>query len=63
MALSMAGEQSAEAFSAQLQPGVVKKFTLVFDLPNDATGLKLKIPAGGFGFGKSASIKLPKEGE
>ena len=51
--------QSAESFSAQLQPGVTKRFTLVFDVPSDAKELKLHIPAGGFGFGKSASIKVP----
>jgi hypothetical protein len=55
--------RDAQLFSAQLQPGVTKKFTLVFDLPSDAKGLKLKIPAGGFGFGQDAVIKVPKEGE
>ncbi len=63
MALSMAGEQSAEPFSAQLQPGLTKRFTLVFDVPSDAKGLKLKIPAGGFGFGKSATLKVPTASE
>ena len=53
---------NARRFSAQLQPRV-KKFTLVFDLPGDAIGLKLNIPAGGFGFGQDAVNKVPKEGE
>ncbi len=62
MALAATGDQSAEPFSAQVQPGVNKKFTLVFDAPADAKGLKLHIPAG-FGFGRSADIKVPTAGE
>ena len=50
-------------WSAQLQPGVTKKFTLVFDAPNGAKGLKLQIPAGGFGFGQSATLRVPKASE
>ena len=63
LALAMAGDKNAQAFSAQVQPGVIKKVTLVYDAPADASGLHLKIPAGGFGFGKSASIKVPTAGE
>lgn len=62
MALSMDGEKSAEPFSAQVQPGVTKKLTLVYDAPKGASGLKLHIPAG-FGFGKSADIRVPTAGE
>lgn len=52
----------ASRFSSQLQPGVTKDFNLVHDAPEDAKGLKLHIPAG-FGFGKSADIKVPSAGE
>lgn len=62
MALPLEGEESAEPFSAQVQPGVIKKLTLVYDAPADASGLKLHIPAG-FGFGKSADIRVPSAGE
>ena len=63
MALALSGDQSAESFSAQVQPGVTKQFTLVYDAPADASGLKLKIPAGGFGFGQDAVIKVPTASE
>ena len=57
------GDQGAQFITTKLQPGVVKKFTLVFDAPDDASGLALKIPAGGFGFGQDAIIKVPNVSE
>ncbi|HEX8550172.1 MAG TPA: DUF4352 domain-containing protein [Abditibacteriaceae bacterium] len=59
-ALAMSGDDSAKPFTAQLQPGTVKRFTLVYDAPADAKGLKLKIPAGTFSMGGSATIAVPK---
>lgn len=55
-------EEKKSVWSSQLQLGVTKRFTLVFDAPGDAKGLKLHIPAG-FGFGKSATIKVPTAGD
>ena len=62
LALAMSGDKGAQPFSAQVQPGVTKNFKLVYDAPADAKGLKLHIPAG-FGFGRSADIKVPTAGE
>ena len=35
----------------------------MYDAPADAKGLNLNIPAGGFGFGKSATLRVPDAGE
>jgi hypothetical protein len=59
MALVMSGDKTAEPFTAQLQPDVNKQFTLVYDAPADAKGLKLKIPSGTFSLSGDAAIALP----
>jgi hypothetical protein len=51
------GDQTAEVFSAQVQPGVLKQFTLVYDAPADARDLKLKAPLGIFSLNKDLVIK------
>lgn len=56
-------QEDKSVWSSQLQPGVTRDFNLVYDAPSDAKGLKLKIPAGGFGFGKRATIRVPKASE
>ena len=56
-------EEKKSVWSSQLQPGVTRDFNLVYDAPSDATGLKLRIPAGGFGFGRSATLRVPGAGE
>lgn len=61
--VALNASEKKPVWSSQLQPGVTKEFTLVFDVPGDAKGLKLKIPADGFGFGQSATLRVPKEGE
>jgi hypothetical protein len=59
MALVMSGDQTAEVMMAQVQPDTVKQFSLVFDGPDNAKGLKLKIPAGSFSMSPDAVIKVP----
>ncbi len=58
-ALQMAGEERIERFSVQLQPGITKEFVLIYDAPDDASGLRLKIPAKSFSLDTDAIIKLP----
>ncbi|HAT13646.1 MAG TPA: hypothetical protein DCS91_08825 [Microcoleaceae bacterium UBA11344] len=48
-ALTMSGEQKAELWSTQIQPGLDKDITIVFDIPPTAQDLKLKVPSGLFG--------------
>ncbi len=61
--VALNASEKKSVWSSQLQPGVTRDFNLVYDAPADVKGLKLKIPAGGFGFGKSASIKVPDANE
>ena len=60
-ALQMAGEDRIERFSVQLQPGITKEFVLIYDAPDDASDLRLKIPAKSFSLSTDAIIKLPKQ--
>jgi hypothetical protein len=62
-ALMMSGDREAKFVSMPVQPGVLTRFSLVYDAPSDAQGLKLKIPAGMFSFSKSAVIKVPTPDE
>ncbi|MEP6579705.1 DUF4352 domain-containing protein [Microcoleus vaginatus GB2-A3] len=48
-ALTMSGEQKAELWPTQIQPGLDKDITIVFDIPPTAQDLKLKVPSGLFG--------------
>ncbi len=58
-ALALSGDQSAELFMAQVQPGTTKPFSVVYDAPEDAKGLKFKIPGGMFSSSGEAIIKVP----
>lgn len=59
-ALAMNGDQSVEILTAQVQPETLKHFTLVYDVPQNATGFKLKIPSGTFSLDKELIIRAPK---
>ncbi len=48
-ALIMSGDKTAEILATEVQPGLQKNISIVFDLPPGATDLKLKIPSGLFG--------------
>jgi hypothetical protein len=58
-ALALSGDQTAEVFMAQVQPDTAKQFSLVYDGPESAKGLKLKIPSGAFSLSGEAIIKVP----
>ena len=60
LALAGSGEDSAQII-AQVQPGTTKTLTLVYDAPDDASGLCLKIPGGFLSASGDAVLKLPKE--
>ena len=60
LALAGSGEDSAQII-AQVQPGTTKTLTLVYDAPDDASGLRLKIPGGFLSASGDAVLKLPKE--
>ena len=59
LALAGSGEDSAQII-AQVQPGTTKTLTLVYDAPDDASGLRLKIPGALFSASGDAVLKLPK---
>lgn len=48
-ALIMSGDKTAEFLATEVQPGLQKNISIVFDIPPGATDLKLKIPSGLFG--------------
>lgn len=48
-ALMMSGDKSAEFLATQVQPGLEKRITIVFDVPPGSKNLKLKVPSGAFG--------------
>lgn len=48
-ALMMTGDKSAEFLLTQVQPGLEKRISIVFDVPPGSKNLKLKVPSGGFG--------------
>lgn len=48
-ALAMSGDKTAEFLMTEVQPGLEKRISIVFDVPPGAKNLKLKVPSGGFG--------------
>ncbi|MCA1991648.1 MAG: DUF4352 domain-containing protein [Coleofasciculus sp. S288] len=48
-ALMMSGDKSAKFMATEVQPGLQKNISIVFDIPVEAKDLKLKIPNGLFG--------------
>ena len=58
-ALALSGDKSVDIGLTQIQPGTNKKFSLVYDIPDDASGLKLKIPGGFMSTSGDAIIKVP----
>ena len=48
-ALIMSGDKTAEFLATEVQPGLQKNISIVFDIPPGATDLKLKIPTGLYG--------------
>lgn len=48
-ALVMSGDKSAEYILTEVQPGLEKRISIVFDVPPGSKNLKLKVPSGGFG--------------
>ncbi|MBD1834301.1 DUF4352 domain-containing protein [Cyanobacteria bacterium FACHB-472] len=48
-ALTLSGDKTSELISTEIQPGLQKRISIVFDIPPEALDLKLKIPRGGFG--------------
>lgn len=46
MALAMGGDKSAELLLTEVQPGLQKKISVVFDIPPGLKNLKLKVPSG-----------------
>ncbi len=48
-ALAMSGDKTAEFLLTEVQPGLEKRVTIVFDVPPGSKDLKLKVPSGGFG--------------
>lgn len=59
-ALVMSGDDTAELFMGEINPGITKQFTLIFDVPENAKDFKLKIPAATFSSGKEALLPVPK---
>lgn len=47
-ALTMTGDNTVEILLTEIQPGLQKSISIVFDIPPTATDLKLKIPSGVF---------------
>lgn len=60
-ALVMSGDPTVDLGLTAVQPDTPKAFSLVFDVPEEATGLHLKIPAGTLSLGRDAIIAAPKE--
>jgi hypothetical protein len=58
-ALAMSGDPSSEMFMAEVQPGVAKRISLVYDVPESAKGFKLKIPSGMLSTDEAIVIKAP----
>ncbi len=48
-ALMMSGDKSAKFMATEVQPGLQKNISIVFDIPVETKDLKLKIPNGLFG--------------
>ena len=59
-ALVMSGDKSAELFMGEINPGITKAISLVFDVPEDENNFKLKIPPATFSLGKEALLPVPK---
>jgi uncharacterized protein (UPF0333 family) len=59
-ALVMSGDDTAELFMGEINPGITKQFTLIFDVTENAKDFKLKIPAATFSLGKEALLPVPK---
>lgn len=56
-AYSMAGGSDYDLFLKQANPGLTIQGVLIFDIPKDATGLKLEV-SGSFGSNETALIEL-----
>lgn len=48
-ALQMNGDQTVEFLASEIQPGLQKTITIVFDVPAGANNLSLKVPSSGWG--------------
>lgn len=48
-ALQMNGDKTVEFLASEIQPGLQKTITIVFDLPAGGSELRLKVPSGGWG--------------
>ncbi|MFM6453098.1 MAG: DUF4352 domain-containing protein [Planktothrix sp.] len=55
-ALTMSGDETAEFLLTEIQPGLEKRITIVFEVPLTSKDLKLQIPSGIFG--KSTILPL-----
>jgi hypothetical protein len=58
-ALVMSGDQTADLGMAEVQPDTPKRFSLVYDVPQNASGFKIKIPSGTFSLDQDLIIKAP----
>ncbi len=47
--LQMKGDQTVEFLASEIQPGLQKTITIVFDVPVGANSLSLKVPSNGWG--------------
>lgn len=57
-ALAMSGDQTAEFLMSQIQPGLTKNISVVFDVPPEAKDLKLRITGGGLFSGETAVLAV-----
>jgi hypothetical protein len=55
-ALTMSGDETAEFILTEIQPGLQKRITIIFEVPLTSKDLKLQIPSGIFG--KSTILPL-----
>ncbi len=45
----MSGDQTVEFLVSEIQPGLQKTITIVFDVSPEANNLSLKVPSSGWG--------------
>ena len=57
-ALMMSGDKTVDLGLTQVQPGLIKVITLVYDIPPSSKDLKIKIPAGSLSLDKDAVLEL-----
>ncbi|MEG4090164.1 DUF4352 domain-containing protein [Microcoleus sp. Pol12B4] len=57
-ALQMNGDQTVEFWFSEIQPGLQKVITIVFDVPPGVNNLSLKIPGSGWGGGAILPLSL-----